>query len=217
MAMMNETREAYGTLAGMDEHTLDTVPATMPGSADTTVDDVNAPAYVLPMLSDYLLETVFGAYWMAGSRECGLSADVAALYAYAAYFVALPLRVGAWSGDRPASVLVRVVSLLVPSCVVSVDCGTSAVNPQALRLSTNDTDRRVDELIDMQLLPNRARRDAGYIRQRLATSAGVWRGRVMETGERPGDVLRTLGEFAGRRWSNVAAWMIGEVSGRVCE
>lgn len=188
--------------------TCTTLPPNQPASAPVS-DDVNAPAYVLPMLSDYMLETCFEAYRLTVSGECRRSADAAALFAYAAHIVPLPLRIEVWTGDRPASVLARLASLLVPSAVVSVDCMALADPSKPVRLSTNLADRHTDSFVDMQLLPNRARMDAGYIRQRLAVSANIWRDLVKAAGERPGAVLRTLAVLAGDRWPMVAAWMIG--------
>lgn len=179
------------------------------GEAYPIVDTANTPAYVLPMLSDYLLESVFEAYRATVSSECSRSVDALALCVYASYFIPLPLRVEAWTGDRPASILVRLASMLMPSATLSLSASANLGNIQVLRVSTNDVDKQIDVLIDMQLLPNRSRMDVGYMRRRLAASARQWHDRVMNVGVTPRVIVQTISDLAGDRWPSVAARVIG--------
>lgn len=170
---------------------------------------MDAPAYVLPMLADYLLESVFDSYRLTVSGECSCSADLLSLTVYASHFVPLPLCVDAWTGDRPAGALVRLASLLMPPAMLSLSVSASVTDVRVLHVTTSDVDRRLDSFIDMQLLPNRARMDAGYVRRRLAASADRWRGRIVNVDMTAGMVVRSIGDFAGDRWPSVASCMIG--------
>lgn len=168
-------------------------------------DDINDPAVLLTDLSNYILESVFADYKLTISGECQRSSDRLALTICASHYVLLPLRVDAWTGDRPTSMMLRLSSVLMPSALLSLNCQADAEPSRVLRLTSNGTDQRTDTLLDMMLLPNRARMDAGYIRQRLEISASQWRDRVLRNGKSPGMVLRSLGALAGGQWPRVAA------------
>ena len=128
-----------------------------------------------------------------------------ALFAYASHIRALPLVFSAWTASTADCVMVQAVSLLLPSGVLTIGTVPNLSKARRVPVSANAVDQGIATLLDTQLMPSRARMDAGYVRQRIARSADMNRSRILEAGERGGAIIRTLGAFAGVPWPQAAA------------
>ena len=161
--------------------------------------------YVLPMTADYLLECAYGPYMLTVSRRTEETARMMALFAYASHIRALPLVFSAWTASTADCVMVQAVSLLLPSGVLTIGTVPNLSKARRVPVLSNVVDQGIDTLLDTQLMPSRARMDAGYVRRRIARSADMNRSRILEAGERGGAIIRTLGALAGVPWPQAAA------------
>ena len=157
------------------------------------------------MTAGYLLECAYGPYRLTVSRRTEETARMMALFAYASHIRALPLVFSAWTASTADCVMVQAVSLLLPSGVLTIGTVPNLSKARRVPVSANAVDQGIATLLDTQLMPSRARMDAGYVRQRIARSADMNRSRILEAGERGGAIIRTLGAFAGVPWPQAAA------------
>ena len=178
------------------------------GLNDHIHSNADSIPYVLPMTAGYLLECAYGPYRLTVSRRTEETARMMALFAYASHIRALPLVFSAWTASTADCVMVQAVSLLLPSGVLTIGTVPNLSKTRCVPVSANAVDQGIATLLDTQLMPSRARMDAGYVRQRIARSADMNRSRILEAGERGGAIIRALGALAGVPWPQAAARLI---------
>ena len=174
----------------------------------------DAIPYVLPMVARYLLESAYGDYQLTVSHRIEDTARLAALCAYAGHIAPQHVTFTAWTADPAACTMLATFALLLPTGVLKA--GMFPEDGPAVRVEGDDTDRCATTLLDMQILPARARMDAGHVRNRLASSAHANRGRINTTaGERGMTVVQAVAALAGGCWPGVADMLHrGEVTAR---
>ncbi|MBT1178612.1 hypothetical protein [Bifidobacterium vespertilionis] len=185
---------------------------------DCQLAGADAIAYVLPMTARYLLENAYGDYRLAVSHGIEDMARMAALSAYAGHVEPQSVTFSAWTADTAACTMVATYALLLPTGLLKA--GQVPGGRPALRIQGDDSDRRTTTLLDMQLLPARARMDAGHVRNRIATSACANLGQITAVRECGASVIRAVAALAGDDWPGVADRLErGEVMARdrICE
>lgn len=201
MATKNKSPEAQG-FEGLDRHTHST--SAMPDSI----------GYVLPMTARYLLENAYGDYRLAVSHSIESMSRMAALCAYAGHIAPQHVTFTAWTADTASCTMVATYALLLPTGLLSA--GQIPGERHVLRIQGDDSDRGTTTLLDMQLLPARARMDAGHVRNRMASSAHANRDRIATTVRECGmSVPEAVAALAGDCWPDVADMLHrGEVTAR---
>ena len=183
------------------------VTGTYPSAISIEDDEANQVGYVLETVSDYLLETAYGFYSHSISLHTDRMAKYLALLALASNIRPMPVSVTARVSDEGASVMVQAASLLSPDGLLAFTPSLSQAYRKILLVSV-PTDQATSTLLNSGLVPSRARRDAAYMHVRLATCAGIHQKEVLEHGNKPSQVLKTLATLAGDPWPRIAAYLL---------
>lgn len=184
------------------------VTGTYPPILSADDDAANQVGYVLETLSDYLLETAYGFYSHSISFQIDRAARQLALLVLASHIRPMPVSVTARASDQGASIMVQAASLLSPDGFLAY---TPSLGPACRKaiIASAPTDKATSTLLDSELVPSRARREAAYMRARLAACAGLHQEEALENGSKPSQVLQALAALASDPWPRVAAELVG--------